>query len=143
MNANRFHYQAGFISKTAVATPDECKTLFFFFCLKAPLWRRRRRWRRGGIKKNALKLHGGGDTIRIGQEMLCLPYAGFFCHNFIFFMKTFLNQKLFFSLIFVPSKKISSIFFSNNILVFILLSPVFLFFLLCFNNCLSLYNKNY
>ena len=29
-------------------------------------------------EKNALKLLGGGATIRIGREILCLPYAGFF-----------------------------------------------------------------
>ena len=32
----------------------------------------------GRDKKNAQKLLGGGDTIRIGPEMLCLPYARFF-----------------------------------------------------------------
>ena len=36
-----------------------------------PCWRRQ--WQEG-IKK---KLLGVGATIRIGQEILCLPYAGF------------------------------------------------------------------
>ena len=31
----------------------------------------------GEYKKNAQKLLGGGATIRIGREILCLPYAGF------------------------------------------------------------------
>jgi hypothetical protein len=30
---------------------------------------------------------GIGATIRIGQEMLCLPYAGFFLKNFEFIQK--------------------------------------------------------
>ena len=30
---------------------------------------------------------GIGATIRIGREMLCLPYAGFFLRIFFFFVK--------------------------------------------------------
>ena len=41
-------------------------------------------------KKNALKLLGGGATIHIGREMLCLPYAGFFllkeCKQYLNFL---------------------------------------------------------
>ena len=36
----------------------------------------------GGVKKNAQKLLGAGATIRIGREILCLPYAGFFSIHF-------------------------------------------------------------
>ena len=32
----------------------------------------------GAFKKNALKLLGGGDTIHIGREMLCLRMRDFF-----------------------------------------------------------------
>ena len=28
-----------------------------------------------------LSLHGNGDTIRIGREIQCLPYAGFYCYS--------------------------------------------------------------
>ena len=30
------------------------------------------------------KLHGDGDTIRIGLEIQCIPYAGFFLFIFNF-----------------------------------------------------------
>ena len=33
---------------------------------------------RAGSIENALKLLGGGATIRIGQKILCPPYAGIF-----------------------------------------------------------------
>ena len=35
------------------------------------------------IKQNILlkKFHGSGDIMRIGQEIQCLSYAGFFCLN--------------------------------------------------------------
>jgi hypothetical protein len=39
----------------------------------------------GRDKKNALKFLGGGATIRIDREMLCLPYAGFYIIVYIAF----------------------------------------------------------
>ena len=47
---------------------------FFFFLLKSPLVATAAM----ADKKNAYKYLGGGATIRIGREMLCLPYAEFF-----------------------------------------------------------------
>ena len=37
----------------------------------------------GGRRKKCGKLLGGGATIRIGQEIWCLPYPGFFKNCFI------------------------------------------------------------
>ena len=73
-----------FCHKIFLVTHDNLKVTFSQRLTNGPTNRRTDRQLdfqscSGQLKK---KLLGGGATIRIGREMLCLPYAGFFLINF-------------------------------------------------------------
>ena len=66
-------------------------------------------------KKNAEKLLGGGDTICISQEMLCLPHAGFFGSQFIKHNKHYPQKMTIFGFFFGKEKSIKGFIFLESL----------------------------